>query len=294
MQPQQQQQQTPPNQQQVPDHRLNELMERIRQLELQNTQLRTTVDFVTKGNKQQQPPQESAFKPDVEKALVDIIRRELNPFQEQVKNQVGLVFDATDEAKFRLQYSDPKYAKYHAKVDQMRKEYEAQGRWIPREEALRIVYFEETGKKAAGEPQAPAAQPQPKFDPYFGTMVDPTTGLPMTAEQMKALQPPAEPDQFGQQPPPQQVQQPWPQQQPQPQQQWTQAPQNQGYPPGGQRPGHNLNPNHPMANPFGLPSQGVNQPAPAQRQAAVPTQISLESSDADLEAFADKFGDIPL
>lgn len=290
--------QMPPNQQneQVPSHRVDEMLEQMKQLQAQNQQLRQLIDQTARPNTQQP---KSAFNPEVEAALRQFVQQELNPMAEQMRQQVGMLYEATDEANYKLKYSDPKFSQYNDKVEKLRQEQQRQGRWVPREEALKMVYFEETGKKAPAAAQAPAPQ-QPVFDPYFNAMVDPATGKPVS---MSAPQPGAEEgqqqnwQQQGQQQPPQYQQQPPAWQQPQQQQQ--QAPQNyQPQPTGFQRPPSGYSA-HPYANPYGqppqLPNQGVNSQMPSdQSQRGAPQALSLESSDADLEAFANRFGDVPL
>lgn len=298
--------QMPVNQQQnqVPDHRIDEMQRQLQELKLQNTQLRTTVDFLKQGPQQGQPTNEQPlFKPEVEQAIMKVVQQRLQPMEQHFRQQVGFLADQLDESRFQLNYGNEKFKPYIPKVEQVRQQALAENRYITREEALRLVYFEETGKKNV-EPQPPQNQPpaQPKFDPYFGTMVDPATGKPI-APQTSGFAPEEQVDQNGNpmQPPvhnmqqPQQPQQmPW--QQPPPQG-MTQPQQFQGYGPGAMPP-QNVG-NHPNGNAYGqhfqLPSQGVNQPmAPAHQQGNGRAALSLDSSDADLQAFEQNFGDIPL
>src|SRR5690606_2620083 len=114
------------------------------------------------------------------------------------------------------------------------------------------------------------------------------------APQTQELDPNFDPAEGRQTPTPHQVPQ-W-QQQAAPQQNTQQQP--QGTMPSGFHPQQNNN--HPHSNPFGvqrpnLPSQGLNPQTPAQRGGpAAPMQLDIDSSDAELEAFANKYGDIPL
>ncbi len=307
----QQQSQMPVNQQQqnVPDHRLNELQERLRQLELQNTQLRTTVDYLKQGpqNGQAQPNQQPLFKPEVEEAIKQVVQQRIAPLETQYRQQIGYLADQLDDARFNQNYGSEKFKPYHQKVEQVRQQALAENRYISREDALRLVYFEETGKKNV-EPQPQAqVQTQPKFDPYFGTMVDPQTGKPITQD-TSGFAPQEMVDENGNpvqthnmQAQPQNMQM---QQVQQMQPQWQQAPtqqfqpqQQQQFAPGAQPPRQMSN--HPNGNAYGqnfqLPNQGLNQAAaPAHQQMNGRQALSLDSTDADLQAFENNFGDIPL
>jgi hypothetical protein len=161
-----------------------------------------------------------------------------------------------------------------------------------------MVYFDETGKKNVEPqaPQAPAAPANPVFDPFFNTMVDPATGKPVNAQQTASYAPDEGQQQYQQQQAPQQT--PW-QQQPQQMQQQPQQQQYSQTPPGVRAPQAT---NHPNGNAYGqqfqLPNQGVNpQMAPAyqqQNQNSGRQPLNLDSAEADLQAFEDNFGDIPL
>jgi len=102
---QQQHSQTPQDQHQnqVPDHRLNEALERIRQLELQNAQLRTTVDMTVRQQLGQQPQGQqpgSAFKPEVLQELKAVMDAHLAPLRQQIQHQMGMFYDQIDETRF--------------------------------------------------------------------------------------------------------------------------------------------------------------------------------------------------
>jgi hypothetical protein len=279
--------------QQVPDYRRDELAERIRQLELQNTQLRTSLDHVTRQqqpNSQQQS--EPIFKPEVEQGMRQLFESWVKPIRTEFANQLGYLVDQTDEAKYMLQYGNSdKFNRFNDKVDRLRQDYQARGQYIPREEALRIVYLEETGKKAQPDPQAPPPQPQeeaPKFDPYFKAYVDPKTGKPITGI-------PGEMGEPQQQMQPQFQQQPQQQMQPQyPQSPQEQYQQNQQIPYQQQMQQAHV-PTQSWSNGFDLGDQNPNPASPsAAPQPHRYPQIDLTSTDADLQAFEDRFGDIPL
>lgn len=286
--------QTPPNQQ-VPDHRLDQLTERLRTMELQNSQLRGQIDNMARSANPQanQPPKQSAFQPEVQKAITELVEEKLQAERQNHRQQIGYLADQLDQTKFQAQYGGEKYSKLLPKVDQLRQEYQAKNQYITREQALQMVYFEETGKKGMAPdpaaPPAPAPVAPPVYDRYLNQWVDPTTGQPVQPTPVQALQDESIEPQV--QPPAQAWQPPQPAQQPNPQ--FGQVP------PGARmQPGQNMNP---MVNPFGqnnfqLPGQGVNNPAPAHNQASGAHRgpLNLESADADLEAFEARFGDIPL
>lgn len=296
--------QTPPNQQhgQVPDQRLEQIMERMRTMELENQRLRGQVDFMAqKANPQapNQQPKPSLFKPEVQDAITQLVQDRLDSVMEKERGthrqQIGYLADQLDQAKYQMNYGGDKYAKFQEKVDRLRQDYQARQQYITREDALRLVYFEETGKKGATpDPQAPAAPPpQPVLDRYTGQWVDPTTGQPAQPQRFSAAPEEIEqPQQFQPTPPAQGWQG---QQQPQQQQP---LPMTGNIPPGGRVPPGVGSPwTNPHGQNFTLPNQGMNPGSPS-AQAGTPTMkgpISIETStDADLKAFEDKYGDIAL
>lgn len=278
------QQQQPPQMSSnpVPDHRLDELNERLRNMELQNQQLRGQIDYMSKvSNPGKKPDETPAFKPEVEAAIMATVQKIVEPLQMQHKQQIGYLVDQLDQTKFQSQYGGERYAKIIPKVERLREQYQAQNQYITREQALQMVWFEETGKKQLNpDPQAaPApAKMEPKFDPYFGTYVDPQTGKPLTPEQIGALQQPQTPPPQQTQQAPQQTQQPW-------------QPGNQI--PGQQAPATQFAQQPPQQN-FQLPGQGVNGAAAPSFQNAPRGPLTLEASEQDLKAFEENFGDIPL
>lgn len=288
----------PQNQnQQVPDHRIAEMEKRFRDLELQNAQLRTTVDHL-KGFAQQKPQQDGqpAFKPEVATAIEKLLEQKMAPMHEQYRQQIGFMQDRLDQANYRLTYGGEKYAPFHEKVEQIHQQNIAQGRWVPREEILRMVHFEEAGKKQTPpDPQQVQQQAQPKFDPFFNKFVDPQTGLPIQgAPEGFEDQGNGQQNQTQNFQPQNQQVPPWQQQQ----QVQQQPPQQNQY--GYQQPGvrQPMNTQHPHGNAFGqnfqLPNQGVNNPAGQQNQPNPRAPLSLDSGEAELEAFERQFGEIPL
>ncbi len=275
--------QTPPNPQSIPDPRMEQIMERQRALELQNSQLRGQIDQMARQANPQpnQPPKPSAFQPEVEKAIGELVEGRLKAVSEQHRQQIGYLADQLDQAKFQAQYGGDKYAKFIPKVETLRQEYQAKNQYITREQALQMVHFEETGKKGMNPdpaPQAPVQLP-PVYDRYLNQWVDPTTNqvvqpMPNFAPEEPAPVPPA---QGWQAPPPQ-------------------APQTGMVAHPAARPPAGSNPGNPYGQNFQLPGQGVNSPAPAQNNANGGPRgpLSLESLDADLEAFENRFGDMPI
>lgn len=277
--------QVPPNAQPVPDQRLDQIMEQFRKMELQNAQLRGQIDMMTRQQNPNAPkPKEPAFKPEVQAAIDDAIEARLSQERARSQNQIGYLADQLDNANFQVKYGGEKYAKFTPKVESLRQEYQAQNKYITREQALQMVYFDETSKKGlTPDPAQPAAAPPaPVYDPYLRAYVDPVTAQPVQQPDFQAEEPQAPPPAQGWTPPN-------PQQQPPPQ--WGTTP-----------PGTRMQPGaaHPNGNAYGqnfqLPGQGVNPPGPGNgaQSRGVQGPLSLESSDAQLEAFESKYGDIPL
>lgn len=255
---------------QVPDHRFEELQRQLREVREQNNALRGQIEQMANPQKQAKDP---VFKPEVEEAIADVVQRrvaqglveEIN----RLKNTVGFVVDGMDQVTFNQKYANDRYKPFHKKVEEVRQQAQARGQYLTREQALQMVYFEETGKKPQ---EAPATQnKEPKFDPYLGMYVD-ENGRPINPAQSPA---PTE-DEGQQQMTPQGHQAPQGQA-PMGQQGQQQAPQQ--VPPGAQQ--------------FNLP--GVS---PVGQQAPAPTsghlELSLDASDEALSQFESRYGDIPL
>lgn len=266
----------------VPDQRLEQLNQRLREMEMRNSQLQGQIEMMAKAGYQQpkqQQQQAPRFAPEVEQAIQAAIEERLRPLQEQFQQQMGYTYDQIDEMNFMQKYGKPQYEPYLERVDQLRREAQMRGQWMSRADALKFVYFDETGKKPAPEntQQAQAQQEQPKFDAFLGQYVDakgnivPPPGVVDPDKLMREAMNPQQPQQMQQfqgqpqmpQQMPQQFQQ-FPQQQPQQMQQ------------------------------FQLP----NGNPPEQMQAAPPTGqhfvIDVTSTDQALQAWENKYGDIPL
>lgn len=245
----------------VPDHRLDEVMQRLRAFESENMRLRGTVDALMQRPQAQasQPePEESPFQPEVERALQVRFEREMAkrfaPIEQQTKQAIGALADQNDHLKFALRYGQDTWEKFQDKIERVREERSRAGQWVSREDAYRLVYFDEHGKKPAVTPQtAPAAAQTPALDPYTGLMRE------QAAEDTQAQNaPPAVPFQPAAQVPP------------------VQAPAQTPLPP--------------------LPPQSMAPMAPstAQTQTQVPGKLDVAMGSPELTAWADKYGDIPL
>jgi hypothetical protein len=281
----------PPNNQ-VPDHRIDQMVERMRLLELQNSQLRGQIDVMARPAQQPgQPPAQPLFKPEVQQAIAQLVEEKLNTERVSHRQQIGWLADQLDQAKFQTNYGGEKFAKLIPKVDQLRQEYQAQNKYITREDALRMVYFEETGKKSVVPDPAPAPQapPQPVYDRYLGQYVDPRTGRPADpqAYQQEEIQE-EQPQESFQPTPPAQGWQP-PQATPHVQQNTGGMYPGQRIPPGAASPNGNA-----YGQNFSLPQQGINPPSAAQHVQTQRGPLSIEATDSDLKAFEAKYGDIPL
>lgn len=249
-----------------PDHRFEELAKQNKMLMQQVQQLKGIIDTKFQPEK---PQENQPFTPEVQQALDTYFQKKLQQETQQFQNQLGMVYGQLDEAKFMQKYGgDDKYTKMIPKVKQLIQEKQQEGQWISHEDALKWVYFEETGRKAQEAPQ----KPKPVFSPVYNTWVDPLTGMPVAPEpEVQQTQPPApqeaaqQVDEFGQPQTPQAPVQP-----PQQMQQVQQTPSQ-----------------------FQMPSQGMNTPQQTGSSPGVSLgKIELEASDADLEAFEKKFGDI--
>jgi len=277
---------------QLPEHRQDDVADRLRQIENENNQLRGQINMMAQNLKQpaaptQEPAFESPFDENVDQALTKKIQHAIqgiiNPMQEKMTNQIGFLVDQNDSLKYNQSYSGDRFSKYKDKVESLRQDYQTRGQYIPREEALRIVYFEETGKKAAAAPPTPTTQ-EPKFDPYFGTMVNPETGAPLTPEEMINHQNTQQPAPVAQ--PAQPIQMNQMNQQPA-----AQVP----APPTAFSPQQPQNTQAPFPGMGELPQQGMNQPHGGEQQTAPSNQsFDVYASDDQLQAFENKFGDIPL
>lgn len=279
----------------VPDHRLDELTRRLRDLELQNTQLRTTINHLNPQNQQQTPAEDPAsqFDPKVKSAIEALVQSRLRPIQEQYSNAVGNLYDQVDRVQFETQYGGEKFKKYIPRVEELRQEQVAQGRYITREEALRLVFFEEEGRRAQPNPKQDA--PQPVWDAQLNQFVHPGTTDPWhPGQEVRSAQ--------AQQAP---VQNQMPNQQVQMQPNQFANQQMNGYPDqqqafeqNFQQPAQNnlqqhqnfvQNNNQQMPNlPDGAPvnANGFTNPANL--------QLDIDSSEATLAAWEQKYGDVAL
>ncbi len=314
----------PNPQNQQPEHRLKELETKLRNLELQNVQLRTTLNHVNQpNNPAAQPaadPNTPVFDPSVKQAINSLVEAKLQPIQTQYQYALGALHDQVDEAKFNQKYGGEKFKPYMPKVQEMRQDAIAQNRFIGREDALKLVFFESEGKKAQPAKIEPTHQPQ--WDQNLGSFVHPGTtepwypGQPVktpapvpTVDGQVPVQTPGQPVVQPQQvpgQPPQQLQQVPPQQVPQqvppqgPQQVQSQEPQPFFQPEFGQQtqPAAQIplqTPQVPVQNNFQAPQLPDASPNPVGNfQDPNAMSIDLDSSPEDLDAWERKYGDQPL
>lgn len=264
---------TQPNQpqNQVPDHRFQELQEQIRKLADRNQQLEGTINYMAQQSRVPQPPPNQQpdpgaelFKPDVNEAIDKKISRQLEAERVQFRNAFNGMADQTDHLKFQVQYGVDTYKKNAQAIEAIRQQRMQQtGQYLTREEAYKQVYFEENARKPKENPAAPQ-QVAPMFDPYTQTWVTPQ-GQPAQAPvqaQTPQQQPPA---------------------QTQPQVPLDVLPQVQPLP-------QNVQTYHPQDNDFGLPPQDV--PAPGMSGAQSPSQLGpldLSSDEKALDDWAKKY-----
>lgn len=243
----------------VPDHRLEEVMNRLRTLEQENARLRGTIDATYSRMAPAQPePEDSPFQPEVERALQAKFDRELakrfQPIEQQTKAAIGALADQNDALRFALTYGQDEYTKYQDKIERLREERSRMGQWVSREDAYRHIYFEENRKKPTANPQPAAVTQAPTLDPYTG----------MVREQAAVDTPPqsaqpAVPFQQAQPPTPPEVKV----------EQTTLPP---------------------------LPPQSTAPLAPStpQQQINIPSKLDIALDEKTLSSWADRYGDIPL
>lgn len=245
---------------QVPDHRIEEMMQNFRRMEQENMRLRGTVDALMAQRTQAPEPQEdSPFQPEVERALQARFDREMakrfQPIEQQTKAAIGALADQNDQLRFSLMYGQDTLTKYQDKIERIREERSRAGQWISREDAYKHIFFEEKGKQPAATPQAAQAPAAPAIDPYTGMMREQApveTQPPQAPQQAVPFQPAA--------PVAPQV----------PQVEQTSVPP--------------------------LPPQTMSPVTPAtQTQITnVPAKLELEMDSKQYDAWADKFANIPL
>lgn len=247
-----------PNNTQVPQHRQQDVMEQNRILREQVRQLQDTINQVAQRQMQpvQQPVQED-FEAPVAAAIEKKVKSLLTPEVTQLKQNMGYLVDENDSLRFIQKYGHETYEKYKSQIEQERTEANRMGRFATREEAYRKIFFDEHQRKPQATPEAPK---QPVYDPYTGQWQQPPQQTQTIAPEAPVVQPPV-------QTPVAPVAQP-------------------------QQPVVAQPPQEPS---FQLPPAGPQNPAvQASPTGRVPQTISLESTDADLAAWAQKYGDVEL
>jgi hypothetical protein len=270
---------------QLPQHRQDEWREEMRVLREQNQQLRSTLDQVMLRQQQpqtQQVPEETPFDPKVDEAIKSRFKSLLSQETAQFKNAIGFLTEQNDQLRFQQMYGVDTYNKYKDKIKSVRDERTRMGQYVTHEDAYKYVAYDETQRKPQQKPE-PAQSPV--FDSYLGRFL-----TPEEIKQNPALQQaqPAQQPMQQQQRPMQQMQQPMQQQmQPGIQQEYPQ--------PNFPQPNRQQQqiPRDPQNADFGLPPVGT--PNPGVMGGAQPqSRLDLTTTDKGLEAFADKYGDIPL
>lgn len=240
----------------IPDQRFEELQKQMRAYREENQQLRGQVDFLARQGQKPNEPKSSPFKPDAEKAIEEKFASMMQSHQQNFAATVGMMKDDLDQTKFETRYRDSNYAKYLPRVEEEMASMRNRGQWMPREEVLKHLYFEETGRKAK-EPATQATPQGPVWDPYVGRYVNPPNTV------VAAPEAPAAADQ---RPPP------FPRESTQP----------QGFPA------------QPLWKPE-LPSANPPPAAAAAAPTNFPTTgLTMNATEKDLDAWASRFGDQPI
>lgn len=164
-----------PNPAQVPDQRLQQISDQLRQIAQENAQLRAHIDAQTQAIRQPIAPKPALFDERTQQALDQYVNEKMKPIVTDYQNRLGFMADQTDALKFQLEHGVDTYKKNAEKIEALRQEKQAQGQWIPRSDAYKFVHYEETSKKPAVIPEAPKG---PMFDPYVQKWVTPDSALP--------------------------------------------------------------------------------------------------------------------
>jgi len=246
--------------QQLPDHRIQEMMQAQRELAEQNRQLRQTVESLTTRLRGPDPAEDSPFAPEVERALQGRISQALTQQANQFKQQFGYIWDKQDRLDFQQRYGAEALKTYGDKIEDLRKKAQQEGRYLNHEDAFKFVKFEETNRKPQENPAPPMSEP--KFDPYLGKYVQPEQTPQQAAPQVPQVPQGAPAPQVPQVP------------------QVPQAPVQTGISP----------------TEFGLPPVGpTNTGVASAPQGQGTGQINLDTAtEEQVDAWASRYGDIPL
>jgi hypothetical protein len=272
--------QQPPNNQ-VPDHRFQELQEQLRKLADDNLKLQGTINYMAQQQNQRQPqnpqapnPEDSVFKPEVNEAIDKRIQRQLQQETQKYANGFNVLAEQNDNLRFQIQYGVDTYKKLGPQIETLRQQRVNSGQpWLSREDAYKQIYFEENQRKPKENP----VQAQPvasMFDPYTQTWVTPQANQP-AQQPNQQVQPPNTAVVPAPQVPPQNQNIPldvMPQVQPLPQN--TQTYQNQ-------------------RDDFNLPPQET--PAPGSSAAGnpgSPGRLDITTDEKSLDAWAEKFANV--
>ncbi len=176
----------------VPDHRFQELVNQVKALTDQNTMLRGQVDKMVAGVTGAQPQPKSKFEAPVQAALREEIENALSQERQKFGQAVGFLTDQNDQLKFMVKYGTKAYEKYQPEVEKIVQNYQAQQKWISREDALKLVHWEKTGSKL----QEPVVEPKdkgPEYDPYTGMVTAKPDAPPTEVNPETLLTPQAPP-----------------------------------------------------------------------------------------------------
>jgi hypothetical protein len=265
----------------IPKERFDQVLSQVETLKQQNSEMRGMIQSLFQQQQAQRqpqqppPPEETPFEPNTQKAIKSLfqqeLRQQINPLVQDFRQQIGHLSDENDKLLFINTYGLESYDKYKPKIESLRREQSQQGRYITREEAYKLVHFDETQRKPKTQPTQPLG---PAFDPYTGDIVNP---------QQTQVNPGQQP---GQPPQQQQAQFQQPQQAPPYNPQVAQHYQVPGFQP------------QPQSNEFGenydpgLPPAGITEGGfvPPQNAGQV-GPLNIGMSDKELDAWAEKYGD---
>lgn len=156
---------------QLPDHRINEIQEQVRKLAEENQRLRGTIDYMAAQNQRPTPPQQTteadeAFEPHVAKAITKKFEALISPVQRKYETHLGFLAEKNDLLEFQVKYGAKNFEKYQDKIKAMKDERARQNQWISAEDAYKHIFFEETQRKPQIQNQETQKVPAQVFNPY--------------------------------------------------------------------------------------------------------------------------------
>ncbi len=177
-------------QRQVPDQRLDQMMEQFRLLREENGKLKQAVDYYA-AQTQKPPPvpvkeEDSDFQPHIDKALSKKIQKEMKQLEDRMNQANNFFADRDDLILFHQKYGAKQYDDYKDKIEGLRAQRFQQGQPLTREDAFRLVAFEDRGKKPQILNETKASEPV--FDPYLGKYTTPKQKEEPIVEQKPTIQ----------------------------------------------------------------------------------------------------------